>query len=60
MANRRVKVIIEGTYELIPELYDPSMTPEQMMKIDENNANLDEIGILESLEGVKVTFKLVK
>jgi hypothetical protein len=61
MANRRVKVTIEGFYELFPEHYPEGSTPEQMAKIDENNENLDEVGILESLgDDLKVTFQVVE
>jgi hypothetical protein len=64
MANRRVKVTIEGTYELVPECYPGCKTPEEMVKVDENNENLDVQGLLESLDDkndtITVTFQVVE
>jgi len=59
MVNK-VRVTITGTYDLLPEHYPVGATPEAMVYIDENNKNLDEIGLLESLANIETKFELFK
>ena len=58
--RRKVKVTIEGTYDLIPENYPNAKTAEEMVKLDEENPNLGVEGLVDSLENVKVKFELEK
>lgn len=59
--NKKVRVVIEGTYELLPEYYKGCTTPEEMIAMDRDNENVGIEGLIESLgDTVTIKFELVK
>lgn len=45
----KVKITITGTYDLVPKFYKGCNTPQEMMKLDQDNENLGIEGLIESL-----------
>ena len=57
---RKVRIVIEGTYDILPENYPNCKTFKEMLELDKNNPNFGVHEIVDALgDNVEVKFELL-